>query len=470
MVGIPCLTRRQDWRPGWLSYCVAYSILLLAASWFHVATARPGPMGWYVTVVWTIPLIVTIQGLIGAVTAFRQRTHGLADLEPMPVDELLIVLVPTIARENTYAALERVVQSFCTCLPRYFRNFRIDVIVDEGAEAEDKVAELASLNSAVRIVAVPRYYSTPKGTRFKARANHYAHMKRLKEGEARRDVWLLHMDDDTGVGSDTVESLALFIDQQKSNADGGLHLGQGVLAFPREYARNRLVWLADSVRPGCDISVFAASTGTGTPRAGLHGELLLVRASIEAEIGWDFGPMTLVEDAHFALSFCAAYPGRSGWFPGLSYGASPATVSDFLKQRERWVWGLLQLITHTSVPLRARSLLAVNIAIWACAPAANPGFLLLVGLALGDTDTTPPSTTVVILWTLNLSFYVWLYWEGLKINAVASSDSGRRWWEPVALIVLGPVFAIGECVGIVMGLFRFLIGSDAHFTVIAKTT
>ena len=47
----------------------------------------------------------------------------------------------------------------------------------------------------------------------------------------------------------------------------------------------RLLWLADAVRPASDVSVFAISTGRGTPRAGLHGELLLVRASVEATIG-----------------------------------------------------------------------------------------------------------------------------------------------------------------------------------------
>ena len=78
-------------------------------------------------------------------------------------------------------------------------------------------------------------------------------------------------------------------------------------------------------------ATFSAWTGSGTPRAGVHGELLLVRASIEARIGWDFGPRSLVEDAQFALIFSARYPGRSAWFCGRCYGASPASLRDFFR-------------------------------------------------------------------------------------------------------------------------------------------
>jgi len=93
---------------------------------------------------------------------------------------------------------------------------------------------------------------------------------------------VLHMDDDTSIGEDTARSLAAFIMTHGSTEKRPLHLAQGVLSYPRDYATNRLTWLADAVRPGCDISIFAASTSLGTPRVGLHGELLLVRASIEA--------------------------------------------------------------------------------------------------------------------------------------------------------------------------------------------
>jgi cellulose synthase/poly-beta-1,6-N-acetylglucosamine synthase-like glycosyltransferase len=277
------------------------------------------------------------------------------------------------------------------------------------------------------------------------------------------------MDDDTGVNVHTATEIARFIEVQRSALRGEeKHLAQGILAYPRDFSRSRLSWYADAVRPGCDISFFAFTTGRGQPRIGLHGELLLVRASVEAQIGWDFGPRTIVEDAEFAMRFCDAHPGRSAWLTAFSYGASPATVSDFVKQRERWVWGMLTLLTRRSIPLRRRIILAPTVAMWAAAPFVNPVFLLVVGLLLGDADTRPTSVLIGVVWAVNSGFYLWLYWEGFKINQQWSERRSRYWRERIVVIVGTPVFAIIECCGVLSGLARFVTKSKIRFTVIRK--
>jgi hypothetical protein len=291
------------------------------------------------------------------------------------------------------------------------------------------------------------------------------------------------MDDDTDLRSDTAAELARFITAQQAAREDGLDLAQGILCYPRELAVNRLVWLADAVRPGCDIGIFSATTGTGMPRAGLHGEMLLVRASIEAVIGWDFGPRTIVEDAQFALHFCARYPGRSGWIPARSYGASPATPADFVQQRERWVWGLLELVAGRSqryAPIRIGAsqpthpsrwhglLMLHNTVVWACAPFGHPLIVVALCLLLRDPDTSVPVPSLVPFWSLNAAYAIWLYWEGLKINAMASDTGARHWWEPVVLLVLSPLFTLWEVLGIVRGIGRFIRGGEPRFTVISK--
>ena len=284
-----------------------------------------GPLNWYTSVVWTLPVLSSSLGLVGVLWTAPRAGVSAPVKEPPLVSDLLIVLVPTVAREDTLVALERVVLSFLHHLPRHFVQVRVDVVIDEDGHGTQEVARL-SVHPCVRVITVPRDYSPARGTRFKARANHYALELRIREGEARDDVWVLHMDDDTAVGADTAAALATFITDQAASATRASHLAQGVLSFPRELAAKRLLWLADAVLAGCDISLFAATTGRGSPRMGLHGELLLVRASVEGEIGWDFGPSAIVEDAQFALEFCARYPGRAYWFSGRSYGASPATL------------------------------------------------------------------------------------------------------------------------------------------------
>jgi egghead protein (zeste-white 4 protein) len=470
---LPDPTRSQPdaarrWRPGLSSFFVAVSFSFALTAWLRMLNPSTGPIGWYASVAWTLPIILTVQGIAGALRARRLATAPTGEPDEVVSSEPLIVVVPTIGRADTVTALTRVVNSFCTCLPLYFRSVRVDVVVEENCQVAGELRLLECGNPLVRIVTVPRNFRTPRGTRFKARANHYAHLLRQREGEARPDVWVLHMDDDTGVNTHTAEEIARFVNGQRAAGADGKHLAQGILAYPREFSTNRITWYADAVRPGCDISFFPITTGCGRPRMGLHGELLLVRASVEAQIGWDFGPRTIVEDAEFAMRFCDAHPGRSAWFPACSYGASPATLSDFVKQRERWVWGLLTLLTDSSVSVRRRLVLLPTVAVWVGSPFGNPVILISTGILIGNADTTPASLLIGFLWAVNFGFYIWLYWEGFKINVARSADSRRRWWEPVVVIAGTPVFAAMECLGIVSGLARFLRRSDMHFTVIEK--
>jgi egghead protein (zeste-white 4 protein) len=461
-------TTKWAWRPALGSFAVTYVVLgALAWSSYH-GGREPGFVGWYTTIVWTLPSLVTFVGLAGAVmTACRMRRRHLSAAPCRPIPELLIVVVPTIGRNDVLPALERVIRSFCDHLPARFAQQRVDVVVEERSEARDRIIALAARTDAVRVVTVPSAYCTPEGTRFKARANQFAHELRIREGEATDDVWVLHMDDDTGVGPDTAQAVAEFIAAQRSAGDDALHLAQGVLSYPRECARNRLTWLADAVRPGCDISLFAAVTGSGSPRSGLHGELLLVRASVEASIGWDFGPRSIVEDAEFAMHFCERYRGHSGWFAGRSYGASPATLADFVRQRERWVWGLLELAFKRAIPLRRRLVLLHNVVVWAFGPVQHPAVVLTVAMIVGG-PTAPVTAWLVPLWTLNVSFLVWMYWEGLKINAAASDHGRRLWWEPIWLVALIPLFSLWEVLGVLRGLVRFVFNRESTFTVITK--
>jgi hypothetical protein len=461
------MTAGVGWRPGFTAFGVAYAAFFAIAWLGTTARTTFSPVDWYASVVWTMPVLMTLVGLVGAVlTAHRVRAP--ISPPPGPSSEMLVVVVPTIGRPDTYPALERVVASYRRELPGYFPRLRVDIVVEQDCEDRDRIAALAASDARVRVVTVPRGYETPNRTRFKARASHYANVLRIDAGEARDDVWVLHMDDDTGVGSDTAVEIARFVERQRRAGDRALHLGQGVLCFPREHARSRLTWLADAIRPGCDIALFAATTGSGSPRAGLHGELLLVRASVESDIGWDFGPRSIAEDAQFAMVFCDRYPGRSGWIPGRSYGASPATVMDFVRQRERWIWGLLELAVGDDIPLRRRLLLVHNVVVWSCAAIAHPVLVVLAAAAMGDLTTAPVSAVLVPLWALNVAFCVWLYWEGLKLNALSSAVPRRLWWEPLCLVALTPVFSILESLAIARAVMRVLRRVEPAFVVIRK--
>lgn len=454
--------------PSLVALPVVFVAALMLSVWSWQMHSGVHVLGWATTVLWTLPITGSLLGIYGAVRTVRRLSAARRDGPVRTVrTDRLVVVIPTIGRWDTYPALERVVRS-CRRLGGYFPDYTTEIVIEEACAAAGAIGDLAAAEPRVRIVTVPREYRTPAGTRFKARANHYANQRRVERGEARDDVWALHLDDDTGVGPDTAEELARFVDAQRGRGADALHLAQGVLAYPREHGASRLMWLADAVRPASDLSVFAATTGRGTPRAGLHGELLLVRASVEASIGWDFGPRAMVEDAQFALEFTRRYPGRSDWFAGRSFGAAPAGIADFVKQRERWAWGLLELAANRRIALRTRLLLIHNMLIWASGPLQHVGVVLLAGLLIEDVDTLPATALVLPLWAVNIAYQVWCYWEGLKINVAASADPRRRWWEPLAVVAGMPLFSLLEAAGVLRGFIKFVRRTETAFTVIAK--
>lgn len=459
-------TRLSRWKPRYWPLVGSFLIMLVIVGWFTEPYA--GPLGLALTIMWTWPIVSTLVGIRGIHRTRNVLRKSTARWRDASCEDFLVVVVPTIGRHNTYPALERSVLSFIAYLPRCFPRLRIDLVIDEGCEAADRIRRLAARSQLIRLVVVPRRYRTRNGTRFKARANHFAHELRISEREHRNDVWVLHMDDDTGVGPDTAAAMARFIGDQLEAGRGVKHMAQGILTYPREYAPNRLTWLADSVRPADDVARFSAMTGGGTPRAGLHGELLLVRASVEAEIGWDFGPSSIVEDAQFALIFCDLFKGRSAWFGGRCYGASPSTIRDFIRQRERWCWGLASLVFNRSVRLRDRVFLGYSMVSWVAGPFQNVGVVLLVGVLIAAPNTAPISLFVVPLWVLNTAYTIWMYWEGLRLNAGVSAHGRRKLWEPFAVIALIPFFGMLEGLGGLRGFLKFARRAENEFIVIAK--
>jgi cellulose synthase/poly-beta-1,6-N-acetylglucosamine synthase-like glycosyltransferase len=461
--------RLARWRPAYWPLFLAYLFTLVSTGWF--ADPNSGLLGWPLTVLWTWPVLTTLIGIIGirrTRKSLRKTRARWSGDKLTRSEDFLIVVVSTIGRHDTYPALERSVMSYIAYLPRCFPRLRIDIVIDQGCEATDRIARLAAGSELIRLLTVPTRYRTPNGTRFKARASHYSHELRIREHEDRDDVWVLHMDDDTGVGPDTALAMARFIEEQFQAGRDAKHMAQGILTYPREHAGNRLTWLADSARPAEDVARFSAWTGGGTPRAGLHGELLLMRASIEATIGWDFGPRSIVEDAQFALIFSARYAGRSAWFGGRSYGASPACFRDFIRQRERWAWGLAALVFNRSLQLRNRLLVGYSVMSSVVGPIQNVGMITLVSILIRDTNTSPVTLFIVPFWALNMAYVIWMYWEGLRLNAGVSGGGRRKWWEPWAVILLIPIFGLMEGLGGLRGFVKFARRTENKFVVIAK--
>jgi beta-1,4-mannosyltransferase len=398
----------------------------------------------------------------------RGRHKAARSSFPGRTNHLLVVTVPTLLAPGNLPALQRVLLTLIVHLPKHFDRFYVDVVT-EGDVNHDSLKEwldgLGDVAHSIRIVNVPVDYTTPKGARFKTRANQYAMEVRRAAGENTSDAYVYHLDDDTHIGEDTAASLAEFIE-----LDGDRFLlAQGVLAFPHYLTPSRFCRLADSIRPADDLTRFAFFTGAlGTPLGGLHGEHLIIRADIEDEIGWDF-PDTVIEDAYFAVQFSVRYQGRSTTLNSYSYGASPASIRDLVRQRRRWIEGLLRLAFNRRLPLVPKLPLVYSILTWSLAPLQFVGLALFLSYTTGIDNTSPVNSWVLPLWSLSLAYVFWLYIEGLKVNLSASDRPGSFLRKVIVLLPAIYIITAVETVGAMAGFVRFCgIGRQRVSEVITK--
>lgn len=415
----------------------------------------------YTTIVWSWYLPTVLTGLLGA---FKSRKIKLSDCQET-ISNKVIFQIPTVAREDTIPALHRVVGSILANAPRNLLNFRIDIILDEGSAGIPYLREIYSAVPSTRLVIIPKAFRTSKGTLYKARANEYARLLRREEGENAEGMFIYHLDDDTAIDSSTVASIAEFVTSKSSK----YHLAQGILTFPHELSPSFICRLADSARPVDDLTRFYFATEVlGTPIAGLHGEHLLIKASVEDEIGWDFGPVR-VEDAYFALKFSERYPGKSTFLNSCTYGASPSNFRDLIKQRKRWCRGLISLVFDRSFDLKTKLYLSYCVGHWSIGIFQHVGVVLLIAYILGMPNTSPLLRVVIPIWAFNLAFIIWIYIEGLRIN-LSVSHSPTVWESRILEIAIVPlVWLLSAIEGLAsaLGLLDFLTRRKG-FDVISK--
>jgi hypothetical protein len=232
-------------------------------------------------------------------------------------------------------------------------------IVCEQEDYEANVEEyekLASMGS--RIIVVPRYFSTPNGTCYKARALTYAHKVLVEEGLANRDTWIYHQDDETKVGEDTILGIMDYI----ANAGEKDIYAAGIINYSDSltYTPSRA---QEPSRSYDDFRILFTTKTNGKLSFGHHGSHLLVRADIEVDIGWDFGDVR-TEDWMFGLMMWQRYKPGKTILKGFGYEKPPLSARGLLKQRRRWAYGAMQIIRDKRVMLRFRLAALYGVISW----------------------------------------------------------------------------------------------------------
>jgi LPXTG-site transpeptidase (sortase) family protein len=372
-------------------------------------------------------------------------------------------------------------------LPVVERSLRVlEAVVENNLWLKDKVCaeiiterenEVIHLGGAfagsaldVTPILLPPDYSTPNGTRLKARALHHLVERRLQGFNAKPGkTFIVHLDEETVVTEPHVMVLLEYLSNDPRP------LSQGPILYPLEWTQTP--WLCraiESTRPfGC---AECARVMQNPPPPHLHGSNLVVEESVENHIGWDFGTLEgqpfVAEDLLFGLRAYAMLGEETfGWHGATMLEQPPLSLFWAIQQRLRWVLGALQGLRamwvqsdYAGMPKAKK--VRLSLSVYARIATYSLGFPIgLTGLifALTLRDLPRPGSSMFLLRVaLLLSALGWFasYQIGLRRNLMYQSVP---WYEQVkqhgSMLVMTPIVGLCETVGPFVALIRWMLGA-----------
>ena len=215
------------------------------------------------------------------------------------------------------------------CLKIDYKKYKVWVVTDEQETFTDS-----------RTIVVPQDYIC--NAIHKGRALQYAVEVRKSECLNTKDFFVFHLDDESFITADTLCNILSFLE------DSPTPLSEGLIVYPiRENDKIGATNLIDSLRPFCCFECLHFMNH-GHP-AYIHGSNLLARSDVEEKVGWANGK-TIAEDSLFAvIAQTKLGKGVFGWHGGVIEEKSPLNLRDFVKQRQRWFYGLVQNLKYFSL-------------------------------------------------------------------------------------------------------------------------
>jgi hypothetical protein len=272
----------------------------------------------YIWLLWLVPAPCFVYFFISYLRENRRLVNK--DLgEPIPRNARIVFQItskncPPIVHD----AVNRVVE---VASKTGYTNYRIDVVTDRQATIP-----------GANMIIVPYAYQTKNHARFKSRSLHYAVEYRRARQDNTKEMWILHLDEESFITSQTLISILKYLGRPKPAL-----VSEGPIIYPNKMFDIGITRYSDSLRPYTCYS--CVSQMTSSVPLNMHGSNLLVRADIEDSIGWDFDGIGASEDQRFGHEVWRKKGSVFGWHGGLLEEQPPLTVSDFISQRRRWLLG-----------------------------------------------------------------------------------------------------------------------------------
>lgn len=311
---------------------------------------------------------------------------------------------------------------------------------------------------------VPLDYVSPNHSQFKARALHYA----THSSVIPSDAWIVHLDEETQPTASAIKGICKFVTGAERRGDTK-RIGQGCILYHRSWRQFKFLTLADMRRTGDDFGHFFLQHRLGWVMFGLHGSFVVCRNDTEQDVGFDVGPEgSITEDAWWA--FLAMNKGcRFEWVHGFLAEQSTQSMSDLLKQRRRWNYGLMKVARFNPAPRKYRLAFTLFMGSWFIAPFIAPfQFAYVIAVV---THQLPVHMFVRACTLFIIALQIWTYLIGWVVNIREGMEVRRRHipgWT-LAIIVLYPVFQVIELVALLSSFFAGWSKEGRGFHVVQKS-
>ena len=329
-----------------------------------------------------------------------------------------------------YQAIKRVHHA---CKAVGYLNYQVDLITD--TEVPNTVFNKINAKNIV----VPLNYQTKPPVKYKARALQYAIDQRKKHHQANSKRWIYLLDEESMVTEQTIRALLQYI----SNKDAK-PIAEGGIIYPNNFFHQNLFCsIGETFRTYvCYDCVTQMSSGEMPSH--IHGSNLLVRADVEAQIGWAHEKGEDSEDQRFGWEAALKLgSGIFGWHGGTIEEQPANNIRDFIKQRQRWFIGNIHNLKYAKVSIRKKIVLSLRWLTWMAGfPAGLASFLILF---------IPQNIPLGFHIFLTFSTITWLfgYQVGLRLNLKKCELPKHKkiLWHLITL-VLTPFVGILETFGV----------------------
>lgn len=237
-------------------------------------------------------------------------------------------------------------------------NYEIELVVDSAQIKDPLFAALGCV-----VVEVPRTFSTKSGARFKARALCYAAHARLTRYQEKKNVWILHLDEDTLLTRQAILGVHSFL--SRAGWESRCGAGEKKLYSLESSSKSRFYRWLDFHCTGEDLGRYRLQFKMWKASIfGAHGSFIVMPIAVDTPDLYEVGPEgSLTEDAYVAMRLrLAGIPME--WIDGHVYEQAPHDFKNFLLQRARWIHGLINLFMESKLPAKYRMVWFTYVYMW----------------------------------------------------------------------------------------------------------